>query len=336
MLLYETCFVYLHGAGFYNNLYKVMKRIILFYCLVAIWSGGCKQKVPTPIIPPENLNFIVASDMGRRGISQQKNIANRMGRCAEQNKIDFVAVAGDPIHDDGVQSVSDEEWQLKFENIYTAQSLHNIPFYIISGNHEYRGNVQAILDYSAISERWNAPARYYSMEQIIDENGQKALLVFIDTTPLIDKYCRKDNYSDARKQSMERQLYWIDSTLMASNDRWKIVIGHHPVYADTKKEESERADMQERVGKMLENHGVDFYICGHIHNFQYIQPKGTTVNYIVNSSASKSRKVKPIEGTVFCNGDPGYSLFSVSADSIQFFFINHTGEAIYRHTIVKQ
>jgi hypothetical protein len=62
------------------------------------------------------------------------------------------------------------------------------------------------------------------------------------TTPLIDKY-RIDEYSDAGEQDMERQLYWVDSVLVASNDRWTFVIGRHPVYADTEKPEDERTDM---------------------------------------------------------------------------------------------
>ena len=129
-----------------------MKRIVLLILLLSIWSAGCKQS------SSETLTFIVASDMGRRGVSEQKNIAEIMGRFAEQNRIDFVAVAGDPIHDQGVQSVTDEEWQLKFENVYNAESLQKLPFHVVSGNHEYRGNVQAILDYSDVSGRWNAPA----------------------------------------------------------------------------------------------------------------------------------------------------------------------------------
>ena len=89
--------------------------------------------------------------------------------------------------------------------------------------------------------------------------------------------------------------------------------------------------MRERVGKILEKNMVDFYICGHIHNFQHIKPEGSMVNYVVNSLASKSRPVKEMEGTVFCNPDPGYSVFSVSADSVRFCFVNHTGEKVYRN-----
>ena len=306
-----------------------MKNILLVWIALLV---GC-----TPAPPAKNITFIVASDMGRRGESEQQTIAALMTRQVELSDVDFVAVAGDPIHDDGVTSITDEEWQLKFENVYFTEPLQKTPFYVVSGNHEYRGNVQAILDYSGVSERWNAPARYYSMEHPLGK-GQKALLVFIDTAPLIDRYRTgyddEDNeyeeYSDAGEQNMERQLFWLDPTLVASNSRWKIVIGHHPIYADTGKNKSERTDMQERVGKILENRKADFYISGHIHNFQYIKPEGKTVHYIVNSSASRSREVNPIERTVFCNSDPGYSVFTVSTDSVRFCFVNYTGETIYR------
>ena len=307
-----------------------MKRTVLAIFLIAVLFGGCRD-VARHV---STVDFIVASDMGRRGVSEQKNIADLMGRFVEQNKIDFVAVAGDPIHDDGVQSTDDEEWKLKIEDVYTASSLHAIPWYVISGNHEYNGNVQAVLDYSNISKRWNAPARYYSMEYPVGRE-QKALLIFMDTTPLIDKYRIDEPRSDAPEQNMEQQLRWLDSTLVASKSRWKIVIGHHPVYADSEKDESERTDMQKRVGKILENRGADFYIGGHIHNFQHIKPEGKNVHYIVNSSASLSRPVNPIEGTVFCNPDPGYSVFSVSADSVRFCFMNHTGEKVYRKAVGK-
>ena len=302
-----------------------MKRIVLAILLLAVFLGGCKQE------QQQDITFIVASDMGRRGTSEQQKIAALMTLQAELTDVDFVAIAGDPIHDNGVQSIDDEEWKLKIEDIYTASSLHVIPWYVVSGNHEYNGSVQAVLDYSNVSDRWNAPERYYTLR----DTCKKVLFVFIDTAPLIDKY-RKGNYSDAGEQSMERQLYWLDSVLVVSNDRWKFVIGHHPVYADTDKEESERTDMQERVGKILENSGADFYICGHIHNFQHIKPEGSKVHYVVNSSASQSRPVKPIEGTLFSNPDPGYSVFTVSADSVRFCFVNHTGEKVYRNAVGKR
>ena len=67
----------------------------------------------------------------------------------------------------------------------------------------------------------------------------------IDTAPLLDKY-RKDTekYPDACKQNMDKQLAWLDSVLTTAKEDWVLVIGHHPIYADTDKSESERTDLQ--------------------------------------------------------------------------------------------
>lgn len=305
--------------------------------LLAVLFTGCQvtaqEQSDLPQLSSENFNFMVASDMGRRGESEQQNIADLMGKIATTEKIRLLAVAGDPIHDKGVKSIDDEEWNLKIENIYTAPSLYTIPWYVISGNHEYNGSIQAILDYSSVSERWNAPARYFSLEQTIDSNGQKCLLVFIDTPPLIDKYRTEEKYSDAGEQDMDAQLQWIEETLVSSDARWKIVIGHHPVYAGTTKAESERTDIQERVNPILTRNNVDLYICGHIHNFQHIQPQDSKVHYVVNSSASQSRPVEKNQKMLFSNPDPGFSVFSVSTDSIKFYMVNHTGETVYNYVI---
>ena len=85
--------------------------------------------------------------------------------------------------------------------------------------------------------------------------------------------------------------------LANAKEDWVIVAGHHPIYAYTPKEESERLDMQKRVDTILRKHKVDMYICGHIHNFQHIRVPGSDIDYVVNSSGSLARKVEPIEGT---------------------------------------
>jgi len=314
-----------------------MKQILSGFLMLFLWvaSVNAQGLINPEKLPANTLNFMVANDMGRRGVSEQKNIATLMGEEAEFNKINLIAVAGDPIHDDGVKSTDDSEWKDKYENIYTAPSLMNIPWYVVSGNHEYHGSVKAILDYSKVSGRWKAPARYYSIERTIGAGNNKCLFVFIDTAPLIDKYRIDGSYSDAGKQNMEKELKWIDSTLVSSNDRWKIVIGHHPVYADTEKAEAERTDMQKRVGAIIEKRKADVYICGHIHSFQHIKPAGKTVNYIVNSSASQSRTVNNTNGTLFCNPDPGFTLCSVTKKKFTFSFINHRGETIYKYALKK-
>ena len=147
-----------------------MKQTIIFLSFITIAFNINAQVLVNPEkLPNSALNFMVASDMGRRGVSEQKNIASLMGKEADLNRISFIAVPGDPIHDDGVKSTEDSEWKDKFENIYTASSLMTLPWYVVAGNHEYHGSVQAIMDYSKLSQRWKAPARYFSFEKTLDK-----------------------------------------------------------------------------------------------------------------------------------------------------------------------
>jgi 3',5'-cyclic AMP phosphodiesterase CpdA len=210
-----------------------------------------------------------------------------------------------------------------------------IRWFAISGNHEYRGNTQAVLDYSKVSRRWIAPSKYYT--KVFDTgDSTKLRLVFIDTPPLIDKY-RNDSetYPDAGRQDMQRQLYWIDSVLVNSSEKWKIVVGHHPVYAQTSKDENERTDIQTRIAPILEKNDVDVYFSGHIHNFQHIKPANLNVEYVTNSSASLSRKVEPTESTKFCSDQAGFTICSITDDKLDFYFIDGKGNILYKYRSTK-
>ena len=214
----------------------------------------------------QKFNFYIANDLGRNGYYDQKPIAELMGTMGEEVGPEFVLATGDIHHFEGVRSVNDPLWMTNYELIYSHPELM-IDWFPILGNHEYRGNTQAVLDYTNISRRWTMPDRYYTKR--FEEEGTTIRIIWIDTTPLIDKYRKEnDKYPDACKQDINKQLAWLDSVLANAKEDWIIVAGHHPIYAYTPKEESERLDMQKRVDTILRKHKVDMYICGHIHNFQ--------------------------------------------------------------------
>ena len=280
-------------------------------------------------LPDDSHSFLLVSDLGRNGYYKQKPIAELMGNLASKVDIECVVAAGDTHHFNGVASIDDPLWMTNYELIYAHPELM-IDWFALNGNHEYRGNTQAVLDYGKKSRRWVMPARYYSQTFEAGEQ-EEALLLFIDTTPLIDKYRKKgDKYPDAGQQDKEAQLRWIEQTLSQSQARWKIVIGHHPLYAYTDKEDSERSDMRQALEALLERYGVDCYCCGHIHSFQHIKPEGATVDYLVNSSGSLARPVKAIEGTQFCSPDEGFTLVNVADNQLTFYLINDKGEIIYQ------
>lgn len=278
----------------------------------------------------EAFEFFLANDLGRNGYYDQKPIAELMGNMAENVDVECVVAAGDVHHFEGVRSINDPLWMTNFELIYAHPELM-IPWYPVLGNHEYRGNTQAVLDYADVSARWEMPARYYT--KVLENDGITVRLVMVDTAPLLDKY-REDTekYPDACKQDMDRQLAWIDSVLTSSKEDWVLVVGHHPIYAETSKEDAERVDLQKRLDTILRKHKVDMYLCGHIHNFQYIRKPGSDIDYVVNSSGSLSRDVKPVDGTVFCSGETGFSLIAADKKVLNLHMINKEGKVLYTVT----
>ncbi len=275
----------------------------------------------------KKLNFYIANDLGRNGYYDQKPIAELMGTMGEEIGPEFVIAAGDVHHFEGVRSIHDPLWMTNFELVYSHPELM-IDWFPVLGNHEYRGNTQAVIDYTNVSRRWTMPARYYT--RAFEEKGITVRVVWLDTAPLIDKY-RNDTatYPDAYRQNMNLQLAWADSVLAAAKEDWVIVVGHHPIYAETPKDASERSDLQARLDPVLKKHNVDMYICGHIHNFQHIRQAGSKIDYIVNSSASLSRKVKAIQGTQFCSPEPGFSVCSADKKELNLRMIDKKGNILY-------
>lgn len=279
------------------------------------------------------LNFYLANDLGRNGYYDQKPIAETMGKMAETIDIEFVVAAGDIHHFEGVQSISDPLWMTNYELIYSHPDLM-MQWYPICGNHEYRSNTDAVVEYSNVSARWEMPAKYYTF--VKEEDGVTVRIVMVDTTPMIDKYREEtDKYADASRSDWKEQTAWLDQVLSEADEDWVLVVGHHPIYAYTDKSESERTDLQQRLDPVIRKYGnVDMYLCGHIHTFQHIRKDGCDIDYVVNTSGSLSREdVHPTDGTVFCSNKSGWSLITADEHELKLHMLDKEGNVL--HTVTR-
>ena len=276
-----------------------------------------------------DVNLFIANDLGRNGYYEQKTIAELMGVMGETIGPEAVVAAGDVHHFEGVVSTQDPLWMTNYELIYSHPELM-ITWLPVLGNHEYRGNTQAVLDYRNISRRWEMEGKYYT--KVYDDNGVSIRLVLIDTTPLINRYHNSSTYPDVDSQDIDAQLKWIDKTLNEATEDWVIVAGHHPMYADTKKDLIEQKDMQERLLPILQRYKskVAMYVCGHFLNIQLNRRGIDGIDYVVNSSASLARKVNPTEGTIFCSPAEGFSVVSATKKQLNLYMIDKKGEVIHK------
>lgn len=302
-------------------------------------SGYQEGYIPDLQKVDKSLNFLLMGDFGRYGQFYQKEVAAQMGKAAATIGSDFVISTGDNFYPNGVRSTSDYSWIASYENIYTAYSLQN-DWYVALGNHDYRGSIQAEIDYSGISRRWHMPATYYKKTFSL-EDGNKVLVLVMDTSPFIDSYYKEgtDMYDNIMAQDTTAQKKWLIKELETKDEtiKWKIVVGHHPLYSGGKrKENSDTKNFENKFATIFDKYKVDAYFCGHEHDLQIIKPKGRYTTQFLSGSACEVRPTGNREGTLFSAQSAGFMTFSLSNSKLLAQVIDSKGVVIYTTTIEKK
>ncbi|MFT3822994.1 MAG: tartrate-resistant acid phosphatase type 5 family protein [Chitinophagaceae bacterium] len=280
------------------------------------------------------LHFILMGDWGRNGENYQKEVAANMGKAAHDLGASFVVATGDNFYPYGVQSTQDYHWISSYETIYTAQSLH-VKWYVVLGNHDYASNPDAQVAYTKISSRWTMPARYYTKSFTVGKDS--VLMAFLDTDA-IEKELRGQAHDSVKyvEGAVAKQRQWLEKLLASSNAKWKIVVGHHPLYTGGwRKDDEDTKKMRDFLEPLFSQYNVDLYLCGHEHHLEYTKPNGKT-HYIISGAASEARPaaLNP-EGGKFIAAEQGFATMSVAADKVLVQFINYQGKILNSSTITK-
>jgi 3',5'-cyclic AMP phosphodiesterase CpdA len=251
-----------------------------------------------------------------------------MGAIGDKSEPRFIVSCGDNFQIQGVASAQDPLWQVNFENVYKNLSLH-VDWYPVLGNHDYKGNTQAEIDYSKISRRWRLESHYYSFVKKINDSIS-ARFIFLDTPPFVEEYHRGNGYPDVAKQDTAKQIKWLTETLANSKEQWKLVFGHHPIYSASKTH-GNTPEMIKKVKPLLEKYNAQFYICGHDHDFQHLREKDGNLEYIVTGTGGEPRPASSNALSVFSGSAPGFSIVSFHGDSIKINFIDSKGRVLYMY-----
>jgi 3',5'-cyclic AMP phosphodiesterase CpdA len=91
---------------------------------------------------------------------------------------------------------------------------------------------------------------------------------------------------DSNRPDDADQLEWLAQTLAASEERWKIVLLHHPPYSGG----WHGSDLRVRsaFGSLFEEYGVQLVLAGHDHDYQRSEPING-VTYVVSGGAAQLR-----------------------------------------------
>lgn len=293
---------------------------------------GAAAAFATPALAaPGALPFLLVGDWGRHGHDNQRDVAAQMGRTGAAIGSAFTVSVGDNFYENGVTGLDDPHWQTSFEQVYTAPALQS-PWKVILGNHDYRGNVQAQLDYSQHSPRWQLPARYWSETHALPD-GARAAFFYLDTSPFIKKYY--GSTVAVQGQDAQAQLDWLDAQLGASKAEWNIVIGHHPAYTaldDSDHVGHDEPDVIARLDPILRKYSVPVYIAGHDHTLQAVQVEG--VSYVITGAGSQT--YKPVANVIrggFASGAHGFMAASLTGKTLRYSLIDQNGTALFSQSI---
>ena len=278
-------------------------------------QSACAAEPGTP--------FLVVGDWGT-GSAAQKRVAIEMGTTAEAIAARFVISTGDNFYSSGVQGIDDAQWRTSFEDIYDAPSLM-IPWYAVLGNHDHQGNVSAQVAYTKVSSRWRMHSTYYRHTEVLG-NGTLADFFFIDTEPILRQY---RSWVDRLRRN--DQLAWLDRELASSTARWKIVVGHHPIFSGESRRGGTLA-LINWVRPLLDKHRVQVYLNGHSHGLEHIVVGG--VHYLTSGAGESPRRSRALRSTRFVKGSQlGYLVGRLLPDFMDIEFRDDTGNSLYRARI---
>ncbi|MFN8578036.1 MAG: metallophosphoesterase [Candidatus Sericytochromatia bacterium] len=263
----------------------------------------------TTSVKAENNNkkvrFIAVGDTGT-GSQSQYDVAKAMKDKCDKSGCDFVIILGDNIYNSGVKSVDDPQFITKFENPYKDIDLN---FYMTLGNHDYRGNVQAQIDYTDKSKKWTMLGRTYNFS-----------------------YGDVDFFSLDTNNPTDKQISRLKRDIDRTTGKWKVAFGHHPRYTYGVYGHA-TGKLAELTEKTLCNK-VDIYLSGHEHTKQHLK-KNCGVEYLVIGTGAGLRFALSGDRTLFSRATLGFSWFEIDKDKMYFQILDTKGNVEYDYTIKK-
>ena len=332
--------------------------------------------------------FLIVGDWGRQGGYNQSRNAAGMAKVASSLGAQFVVSTGDNFYEQGLANLTDPGFMKSFVNVYNQASLQ-VPWFAAVGNHDWYtpGNVSVQLDPAlrAKDKRWHAFQS--TVKSFYASPGDPAPLLslfFIDTSPWVTAYRAQPNSmmwswggiagvdAPVAYDSVPARttfMAWEDAAagalaaqLQASNARWQIVVGHHPVYSFSGRHGSTRE--LARINGILRRAGAHGYMNGHDHNLQLIVPPVPAASgtadvtsssssdtastpggtgfiapagpfYLTSGAGSKTSNdvAKPSDGSlVFSLGSTGFNSLELNATSLVLKSYNMDGQLLHTYT----
>uniref|UniRef100_UPI00398F811D tartrate-resistant acid phosphatase type 5-like isoform X2 n=1 Tax=Pristiophorus japonicus TaxID=55135 RepID=UPI00398F811D len=299
----------------------------------------------------KSIRFLALGDWGGLPFSPyttpvEKSTAQQMGVVAETMGIDFVLSLGDNFYYDGVNDVTDKRFQETFEEIFSAKSLKDVPWFVVAGNHDHSGNVTAQIEYSNVSKRWNFPHYYYDLNFTMAGSNTTVTILMLDTVLLCgnsDDFEGREPEAPKDYSVANTQLEWVREKLKNSRSDFLIVAGHYPVWSIA--EHGPTRCLVQKLYPLLTQYRVSAYFCGHDHNLQFIQDNDG-IGYVLSGAgnfmeySTRHKHHVPKGWLKFFYADiislGGFAYVEITPEQMIITYIEALGKSLYQTTISRR
>lgn len=247
------------------------------------------------------LRFAVLGDVGTASREQYK-LAKTLGCYSQFNPFSLVLLAGDNIYENGEIA----KIKATFEQPYQELLQQDVKFYAVLGNHDI--NTKNGEDQIAY-EPFNMQGRYYAFSR------GKVKFFALDTNP---------------EAPWQEQLSWLEQKLALTRQPWKIVFGHHQIYASGKY--GVNTELIDKLTPLFRRYGVQLYINGHEHFYERTKAiAGTT--YLTSGAGAKLRSVGKSNWTAYSVSKLSFAVIEIYANHLEILGIGTNGKVFDRGKI---
>jgi len=285
----------------------LIRRAILTLCLLPLLIGATRGSETTVTLPNEqgSLKFTVLGDFGTAD-QPEYELAERMVNVCAGFKVDFVITVGDNLYGAG----RPQDFKRKFEDPYKPMLDQGVKFYATLGNHDSRAQ--------RYYKPFNMDGKLY---QSFKAPRQSVRFFLLDST-----------------YPTPEQIDWLDGELKGSNEAWKIVVFHHPIYSSGGRHGSD-LELRKTLEPLFIKYNVSVALTGHDHFYERVKPQHGIAHFVVGSGGRLAPgdidKASPITAKGF-DTDRAFMAVEISGDTMYFNAISREGRIVDSGTITSR